>query len=331
MDNVEAGLAKLSAVNTLETAYLSGRSNGWLTTSPTLTTVSFDRCSGETGDCDSIHLFRYFEPSFLGSVNSSEHSFITLYQTPFYNIRTQSLLGETRSHELCRRYGRGSRYWDVCVSNLETKGKVYLLLVTCGVILSLIVDYRLLTCPLADVDETSICTVDRTMGFNVLLSTMHGDITYSLKNNSIARIDNVSRDREKGNVFFDSVSYLRMLDLLYGECQDSREPATDLFILTMFIFNLYRYESLIYTVILPLIQQQMVSKPESHVNASFCQESYRLTVRRSSFYIFAFFTTIIVVVCGVRLCLISRFMMKEVSRKTRLGGVVCGLIYKTNP
>lgn len=124
-------------------------------------------------------------------------------------------------------------------------------------------------------DQSTNCIVDRRLGFNVSLSTMYGDLTYSLINNSIARIDNLSRYTGNGDVFLDAVSYLRMLDLLYARSPASGESGRDLSIVTLFVLdNLDGWESFICTVMLPLMQQQLVSKPGSHFNASFCQESY---------------------------------------------------------
>lgn len=122
MDDIEAGVARLAAFTTLATTYSGHRSDQELAILPMLMGTSYDNCRQKSA-CHSMYLFQHLEDSFLASVNSSEHSFITLYQAPFYHVRVQFLLGGTRRHELCRTYGWGTRYWDVCTSNFEVNGE----------------------------------------------------------------------------------------------------------------------------------------------------------------------------------------------------------------
>jgi len=146
-------------------------------------------------------------------------------------------------------------------------------------------------CPILDNDEQTNCIVEGQFRFNILFSKMYGDLTYGIHNASIVRIANVSVYSGKPNVSFDATSYVMMLDLLYGEQDDSEVLTGYLSILnTAILFGAYdRGRFSIVPVILPiLLQQQLAPKPENLVNASIIRESYIVSVLCNSVYLFTF-------------------------------------------
>jgi hypothetical protein len=154
----------------------------------------------------------------------------------------------------------------------------------------------------------------------IRLSKRYADITYSLGNNSLVRIENIS---EKLDQDIEADFYLSVLNALLssGEHIDKQATQTTIANFAGWTMSSPRYpgklEHKIWDVLLlPLVQGQAFLYSHSDhqdIMASFCKESYKIVLSQPSLQIFTAFSVIILVWCLVLLAVSGISRRPEVS------------------